>query len=121
MNKNSLLSIIIPVYNEEGNISLLTEAIEDGLKGYAYEIIYIDDYSTDNTRNDVKDMHNSSVVLIEMKKNYGQSSALQAGIEYAKGDFIITMDGDMQNDPSDIPMMLELLIKGDWDLVTGIR
>lgn len=116
-----LLSIIIPVYNEEGNIGLLTEAIGDALVGYSYEIIYIDDYSTDNTRNDVKDMKNPNVVLIEMKKNYGQSSALQAGIDYAKGEFIITMDGDMQNDPSDIPQMLDLLIKGDWDLVTGIR
>ncbi len=121
MNISELLSIIIPVYNEEGNIGLLTKAIEDALKGYSYEIIYIDDYSTDNTRNDVKDMKNPNVVLIEMKKNYGQSSALQAGIDYAKGEFIITMDGDMQNDPSDIPNMLDLLIKGDWDIVTGIR
>lgn len=121
MNNSELLSIIIPVYNEEGNIVLLTKAIEDALKGYSYEIIYIDDYSTDNTRNDVKDMKNPNVVLIEMKKNYGQSSALQAGIDYAKGEFIITMDGDMQNDPSDIPNMLDLLIKGDWDIVTGIR
>ncbi len=122
MNKNqSLLSIIIPVYNEEGNINLLTKAIEDALKGYHYEIIYIDDFSTDKTRQEVKEMKNPAVVLIEMKKNYGQSSALQAGIDYARGEYIITMDGDLQNDPSDIPMMLELLIKEDWDVVTGIR
>jgi len=122
MNKNqSLLSIIIPVYNEEGNINLLTKAIEDALKGYHYEIIYIDDFSTDKTRQEVKEMKNPAVVLIEMKKNYGQSSALQAGIDYARGEYIITMDGDLQNDPSDIPMMLDLLIKEDWDVVTGIR
>ncbi len=121
MKFSELLSIIIPVYNEEGNISLLTQAIEDALHEYKYEIIFIDDFSTDNTRNDVKGMKNPHVVLIELKKNYGQSSALQAGIEYAKGDYIITMDGDMQNDPSDIPMMLDLLIKEDWDVVTGIR
>ena len=121
MNFPKLLSIIIPVYNEQGNVDLLTEAIENGLKGYKYEIIFIDDYSNDNTRNEIKEMKNPKVVLIEMKKNYGQSSALQAGIEYAKGDYIITMDGDMQNDPSDIPMMLDLLIEGDWDLITGIR
>lgn len=121
MIDNSLLSIIIPVYNEEGNISLLTKAIEDALVGYNYEIIYIDDFSTDNTRNEVKEMKNAKVVLIEMKKNYGQSSAIMAGIDYAKGDYIITMDGDLQNDPSDIPMMLDLMQKEDWDVVTGIR
>ena len=121
MNFSKLLSIIIPVYNEQGNVDLLTKAIEDALTEYKYEIIYIDDYSNDNTRNEIKEMKNPKVVLIEMKKNYGQSSALQAGIEYAKGDYIITMDGDMQNDPSDIPMMLDLLIEGDWDVITGIR
>ena len=121
MNYSKLLSIIIPVYNEQGNVELLTKAIEDALTEYKYEIIYIDDYSNDNTRNEIKEMKNPKVVLIEMKKNYGQSSALQAGIEYAKGDYIVTMDGDMQNDPSDIPMMLDLLIEGDWDVITGIR
>jgi len=121
MNYSKLLSIIIPVYNEQGNVELLTKAIEDALTEYKYEIIYIDDYSNDNTRNEIKEMKNPKVVLIEMKKNYGQSSALQAGIEYAKGDYIVTMDGDMQNDPSDIPMMLDLLVEGDWDVVTGIR
>lgn len=121
MNFSKLLSIIVPVYNEEGNVDLLTKAIEDALKKYKYEIIFIDDYSNDNTRNEIKEMKNPKVVLIEMKKNYGQSSALQAGMEYAKGDYIITMDGDMQNDPSDIPMMLDVLIEGDWDVVTGIR
>jgi glycosyltransferase involved in cell wall biosynthesis len=121
MNYSKLLSIIIPVYNEQGNVDLLTKAVEDALTEYKYEIIYIDDYSNDNTRNEIKEMKNPKVVLIEMKKNYGQSSALQAGIEYAKGDYIVTMDGDMQNDPSDIPMMLDLLVEGDWDVVTGIR
>jgi len=116
-----LLSIVVPLYNEEENVILLTEAIEEALKTYRYEIIYIDDFSTDNTRNEVKKLKNDHVVLIEMKKNYGQSSALQAGIDYAKGDYIITMDGDLQNDPTDIPMMLEKLQKEDWDVVTGIR
>ena len=115
------LSIVIPVYNEEGNVGLLTESIENGLKNYQYEIIYIDDFSNDNTRKEIKDLNNPNVVLIELKRNYGQSSALAAGIDYAKGDYIVTMDGDMQNDPSDIPEMLALAIKEDWDLVTGIR
>lgn len=121
MGFSRLLSVVIPVYNEEGNISLLTKAIENGLEGHRLEIIYVDDFSTDRTRLEIKEMNHPDVVLIELKRNYGQSSALAAGIAYAKGDYIITMDGDMQNDPSDIPMMLELAIKEDWDLVTGIR
>jgi glycosyltransferase involved in cell wall biosynthesis len=120
-SSTTFLSIVIPVYNEEGNVGLLTDSIENGLKGYQYEIIYIDDYSTDATRQEIKDLNNPNVVLIELKRNYGQSSALAAGIDYAKGDYIVTMDGDMQNDPADIPKMLELAIKEDWDLVTGVR
>ncbi len=121
MNTTDLLSIVIPVYDEQDNVILLTEAIESALKGYHYEIIFVDDFSMDNTRNVVKEMKNPKVVLIEIKKNYGQSSATMAGIDYAKGDYIITMDGDLQNDPTDIPKMLDLLKSGDWDLVTGIR
>lgn len=120
-SSTTFLSIVIPVYNEAGNVGLLTDSIENGLKGYKYEIVYIDDYSTDATRQEIKDLDNPNVVLIELKRNYGQSSALAAGIDYAKGDYIVTMDGDMQNDPADIPKMLELAIKEDWDLVTGVR
>ena len=121
MHAAKSLSVIIPVFNEEGNTSLLTEAIEKALKGYRYEIIYVDDFSTDRTRQEIKGLNNRNVVLIELRRNYGQSSALAAGIEFATGDFIVTMDGDMQNDPSDIPKMLELAISEEWDLVTGIR
>lgn len=121
MKKDSFLSIVIPVYNEEGNVELLANGIEDALTDFKYEIIFIDDFSTDQTRQDVKKLKNPHVVLIEMKKNYGQSSALMAGIEYAHGDYVVTMDGDMQNDPSDIPMMLDVLQSGDYDVVTGIR
>ena len=116
-----LLSIVIPVYNEEENIQLLTDQIHESLVGYHYEIIYIDDFSTDSTRKVIKNMNDENVVSIELKKNYGQSLAMAAGIDYAKGEYIITMDGDLQNDPSDIPHMLEIAIKEDFDVVTGIR
>ena len=119
--KNTLLSIIIPVYNEEENVALLTGQIESALKEYTFEIIYIDDFSTDATVVAVKKMDNKNVHLIELKRNYGQSLALAAGIDYASGEFIITMDGDMQNDPTDIPMMLQKSIDEELDLVTGIR
>ena len=116
-----LLSIVIPLYNEEENVKLMNEVVRNALKDYNYELIFVDDFSTDQTRQEVKKLNDPNVVLIEMKKNYGQSSALQAGIDYAKGDYIITLDGDLQNDPTDIPMMLQKLIDEDWDVVTGIR
>ena len=118
---NTLLSIVVPLYNEEDNVVLLTRKIHESLSEYNYQIIYIDDFSTDNTRNVVKKMNDDKVHLIELKKNYGQSLALAAGIDYAEGDYIITMDGDLQNDPSDIPEMLTYAQTDEYDLVTGIR
>ncbi|MFC5047954.1 glycosyltransferase family 2 protein [Aquimarina hainanensis] len=121
MYLSPFLSLIIPVYNEEGNVHLLTEAITTSLQGYRYEIIFIDDGSTDNTKKEIILLNNPDIVLIELKRNYGQSSALAAGIAQAKGSYIITLDGDLQNDPSDIKMMLNIAIHEQWDLVTGIR
>nr|WP_228482332.1 glycosyltransferase family 2 protein [Mesonia sp.] len=121
MTSSSFLSIIIPVYNEDENVLPLTKKIETALINYKFEIIYIDDFSTDNTVKNIKSLQNPNIKLIELKKNYGQSLALAAGIDNALGDFIISLDGDMQNDPNDIPNMLKLLIEEDIDLVTGIR
>ena len=118
---NSLLSIVVPLYNEQDNVVLLTQKIHESLTGYQYEVIYVDDFSTDETRKVVKDMDDDKIHLIELKKNYGQSLALAAGIDYAKGEYIITMDGDLQNDPSDIPTMLQFAITEEYDVVTGIR
>ena len=117
----SLLSIVIPVYNEEDNVVLLTEKIHESLRGYTYEIVFVNDFSTDETVQRIKQMNDPLVHLIELKKNYGQSLALAAGIDYANGEYIITMDGDLQNDPCDIPNMLEVAIEEHYDLVTGIR
>ena len=117
----SLLSIVIPVFNESENVVLLTERIHESLIGYDYQIIYVDDFSFDGTRKVIKNMKDEKVHLISLKRNYGQSLALAAGIDYAEGEYIITMDGDMQNDPSDIPKMLTYVVNEDYDLVTGIR
>ena len=116
----SLLSIVVPLYNEQDNVVLLTTKIHESLQGYSYQIVYVDDFSTDNTRNVVKEMNDPLVHLIELKKNYGQSLALAAGIDYAEGEYIITMDGDLQNDPADIPKLLVKLDEG-YDLVSGWR
>ena len=118
---NDLLSIVVPLYNEQDNVELLTQKIHKSLSLYNYEIIYVDDFSIDETKKVIREMNDSKVTLIELKKNYGQSLALAAGIDHAQGDFIITMDGDLQNDPSDIPKMLEFAIDEEYDLITGIR
>ncbi len=121
MNPDKFYSVVVPLYNEEENAPLLIKAVDDALKNYRYELVLVDDFSTDKTVKVIKDLVHPNVVLIELKKNYGQSSALMAGIDYATGDYVITMDGDMQNDPSDIPMMLEKMDEGDYDLVIGKR
>lgn len=121
MDQNKFYSIVIPMYNEQGNAGLLIDRIASSMQGVNFELILIDDCSTDGTVQEIKDKNHPNVVLIELKKNYGQSSAMMAGFDYATGDYIITMDGDLQNDPTDIPQMVELLEKGDFDLVVGKR
>ncbi|HLN53396.1 MAG TPA: glycosyltransferase family 2 protein [Lentimicrobium sp.] len=115
------LSVIICVFNEEENIKPLNKWINEALNGIDYEIIYVDDGSTDSTLAEIKNLRDEKVVLVELRKNFGQSSALYAGIEQARGEFIVTMDGDLQNDPTDIPMMLEKAEREEWDLIAGIR
>ncbi|WP_372944785.1 glycosyltransferase family 2 protein [Muriicola sp.] len=117
----ALLSIVVPLYNEEANVALLTRKIHESLEGYQYQIVYVDDFSTDKTRQIVQEMKDKRVHLLALKKNYGQSLALAAGLDYAEGEYIITMDGDLQNDPSDIPQMLDHALSGEYDVVTGIR
>ena len=119
---NSLqLSLVIPLYNEAENVAPLTEQITTALDGLSYELIYIDDCSTDNTRQEVLAQNHSKVHLIELKKNYGQSMALAAGIDHATGEYIVTLDGDLQNDPADIKALLAKMEAEDWDMITGYR
>lgn len=118
---DKLLSLVISVYNEEDNVVPLTEQIHRALQGYRYEIVFVDDGSSDHTAANIRGMNDPKVHLIELRKNYGQSSALYAGIDYARGAYIITLDGDLQNDPTDIPGMVEKAEQEDWDVVTGIR
>lgn len=115
------LSIVVTVYNEEDNIRPLVEAISKALAGFTYEIIYVDDGSTDNTLQVLHSLDDPHLKVVELMKNYGQSLALMAGIDQAEGAYIVTMDGDLQNDPTDIPHMLELAESGKWDMVAGER
>jgi len=114
------LSVVVPLMNEEDNIKFLIEKVDEALKNFDYELILVDDGSTDSTVEEIKKHMNDKTKLVILNKNYGQTSAMAAGIEVAEGDIIVTIDGDLQNDPSDIPMMIEKLNEG-YDVVAGIR
>ena len=115
------LSIIIPVLNEAENIRGLVDKIRSSLGNFSYEVIWVDDGSTDQTVAEIKTHSDASTRLICLSRNFGQTSALAAGIDAAEGEYIITLDGDQQNNPEDIPMMLTKLKEEDWDVVTGFR
>lgn len=116
-----LISVVITVYNEEENIKPLLASTYSALKDLDYEVILVEDGATDMTVAEVKKYANNRTKLIIFNKNYGQTTALSAGIDMAKGVYIATMDGDLQNDPTDIPMMLEKAISENWDVVAGRR
>ena len=115
------LSVVITVMNEEDNIHLLVDAIRNALGGIDYEVIFVDDGSMDATRKKIRELIDERIVLVELRKNYGQSTAMAAGIDYSTGKYIALLDGDLQNDPTDIPFMLKKLKDEDWDVVAGNR
>ena len=107
--------------NEEENIQPLLEAVKTALDGIDYEVILVDDGSTDATRKKILQYGDDRTILVELRRNYGQSTAMTAGIDHSKGSYVALLDGDLQNDPTDIPSMLELLKNEDWDVVAGNR
>ncbi len=118
---NPLLSVVVCVYNEQDNILPMIEQIERALEGMDYELVYVDDGSTDKTLSILKSINNARLRVVEFRRNYGQSAALAAGIEYARGQWIATMDGDLQNDPVDVPRMLKIAQERDLDMLAGVR
>ncbi|PZX46372.1 glycosyltransferase family 2 protein [Algoriphagus chordae] len=116
-----LISVVITVYNEEDNIQPLLAATYSALSEIDYEVILIEDGSSDRTVAEVKKYANSRTKLIIFNRNFGQTTALAAGIDMATGEYIATMDGDLQNDPTDIPVMLQKAIDEEWDVVAGRR
>jgi polyisoprenyl-phosphate glycosyltransferase len=122
-NKRFKVSVVIPACNEEGNIVLLTEKLEAQLNRYDdYEIIFVDDGSDDNTLNVLKSLRNSDnrVHYISLARNFGHQNALKAGLDYASGDCVITMDADLQHPPELVPKMIEKWLDG-FDIVYTIR
>ncbi len=118
------LSVVIPVYNEVENIPLLLERLEEALKGMGkdFEVVIVDDGSTDGTTETLKRLKARYpwLKVVVLRRNFGQSAAFTAGLDHARGEVIVTMDGDLQNDPQDIPRLLEKIEEG-YDVVSGWR
>ncbi len=115
------LSVVVPMMNEEENVVPLFHAIKEALKNIDYELILVDDGSSDNTVQKMKEYADSRTKIIVFNRNYGQTTAMAAGIDMAKGELIATLDGDLQNDPADIPLMIEKMKLTGADVVAGRR
>ncbi len=119
------ISVVIPVYNEEGNLLLLYQAVKDALANLQeeWELILVDDGSQDQSPNiltELADQDPEHIRVVLLRRNFGQTAAIAAGIDYTDGEIIFLMDADLQNDPADIPMMLEKMKEG-YDVVSGWR
>lgn len=114
-------SVVVPIYNEEGNIVKLDTEIKEVISKItnSFEIIYINDGSSDNSFNELRSL--SEVKIINFNRNYGQTTAFDAGFKASQGELVISMDGDGQNDPSDIPILLKKMIDENLDVVAGWR
>ncbi|MEY4485428.1 MAG: hypothetical protein RL693_2880 [Verrucomicrobiota bacterium] len=112
------VSVVVPLYNEEENVKEMQRQLTEALRDFTHELVLIDDGSSDGTAAGVE--KSSSIRLLSFKKNSGQSAAMYAGIMAAKGDVIVMIDGDLQNDPADIPALVLKLNEG-FDLVCGYR
>jgi len=118
------VSVVIPVFNERDNLRPLHVELTAAMArlGRRYEVLYVDDGSVDGTRDVLRRIHSEDarVRVLTFRRNFGQTAALAAGFHHARGDIVITLDGDLQNDPADIPMMVAKLEEG-YDLVSGWR
>jgi len=112
------LSVVVPVFNEEENMSILQEELRAALAGHDHEIVFVDDGSTDRTAERIESAPN--VRVVRFAKNAGQSAAMYAGLQSAKGAIAVLIDGDLQNDPADIARLLAEIESGA-DLVCGYR
>ena len=118
------ISVIVPIYNEEENLPLLAERLSTVMRstGRSYECLFVDDGSSDRSVEVARSLKNGfpELKIVRLRRNFGQTAALAAGFDSAAGDIIVTLDADLQNDPADIPMLLEKISQG-YDLVNGWR
>lgn len=120
------LSVVIPMYQEADNAAAMLARVDEGLRDYPgpWELILVDDGSRDGTAEILRreaPKYGRHVRIIQLRRNFGQTAAMQAGIDAARGELIATLDGDLQNDPADIPRMVEELLERDLDLLAGWR
>lgn len=119
-----MLSVIIPIKDERDNVAPLHSRLTDVLasRNYDYELVFVDDGSADDSFELLEEIavHDQRVKIVRLRRNYGQTAALLAGIDWSRGDVLVTMDGDLQNDPADIPALLDKLNEG-YDVVLGQR
>lgn len=119
------ISIVVPLFNEEDSVEELHRRLEEQLvqRGQSYEMVFVDDGSHDRTFQCLKTLHEKDpehVRIVRLRRNFGQTAGLAAGIDHARGQIVITMDGDLQHDPSDLPVFFEKIDEG-YDLVSGWR
>ena len=120
------LSVVIPLYSEEDNVDRLVDELHQALEYYQgeFELVLVDDGSLDSTRKkllDARQARGQHIVVLSHRRNLGQTAAMQTGLHAARGDVVAFMDGDLQNDPADIPRMVEELVTGQLDLLCGWR
>lgn len=125
LNEQSV-SVVVPIFNEQENIQPLVERVHEALANLAcrWELLLVDDGSSDDTlknANAAREQFGSHVRVVALARNFGQTAAMQAGIDLAEGTLIATMDGDLQNDPIDIPVMVQRLLDEDLDMLAGWR
>jgi dolichol-phosphate mannosyltransferase len=122
MTPPQLVSVVLPVYNEAENLRVLLPALWDalGALGIAYEVVVVDDGSTDDTAKVLAELNRPQLRVVRLRRNSGQTAALMAGIRFSRGDVLVSIDGDLQNDPTDIGQLLRKLDEG-FDVVSGWR
>lgn len=125
MAESASLSVVVPLYNEEANVGLLVDKLLAALRplGRRFELVLVDDGSKDGTQAVLRDLTGKvpELVAVLLRRNYGQTAAMAAGFDASAGGVIVTLDGDLQNDPADIPFLLERLERDELDLVSGWR
>jgi undecaprenyl-phosphate 4-deoxy-4-formamido-L-arabinose transferase len=124
MDREAMISLVIPVYNEEANLSHLIERLRPAMQkmGKSYEIIFVDDGSRDNTLSILKSfLVYPEVKVVELTRNYGQHAAIFSGFSVVQGDIVITLDADLQNPPEEILNLIRVMEEGDYDVVGTIR
>jgi len=117
------VSVVIPIFNERENLPPLYQALRDALGGRKVELVFVDDGSTDGSRQELERLARTDparVRVVELRRNFGQTAAIAAGIDHSQGEVIVLIDADLQNDPADIPMMLDKIGEG-FDVVSGWR